>query len=67
MMAGICNLTTKFNHKNATEVKYIRDENNIEIIKLDISNLYHNMQKNKIHFKISHIAPANLTKYTTFN
>ena len=67
MMAGICSLTEKFKHINGTEVKYIRDTNNIELIKQDISNLYHNMQKNQIHFKVAHFVPANLTKYTTFN
>ena len=52
MMAGICNLTTKFNHKNATEVKYIRNENYIEVIRLEISNLYHNMQKIKFTLRL---------------
>ena len=67
MMAGICNFTEKFHHENGTEVKYIRDENNLQAIKLEVSQLYCNMKKNNVQFKIAHIAPASLTKYTLFN
>lgn len=65
--AGICNLTTKINNTNGTEVVYFSSQENVDQVISFIKDTYESMNSDSVSLRLAHIPPVSLLKSEDFN